>query len=228
MFPGADPIGRELELGWSRIRIVGVAQDVLHLGLEVPPEPVLYRPLRQAGSPAVLVARSSGDPMALVEPIRGAVREIDPDQRISLVTTMDQELADALAPRRFNALLLGLFASVALALAAVGLYGVMSHLVTQRAHEIGVRLALGARRPDVVRLVVGQAMGLIVVGTVLGLGLALALTRVVRTLLYQVSPTDPLTFASVPALLVAVAGLASWLPARRATRVDPMVALRAE
>jgi putative ABC transport system permease protein len=229
LFPGLEPIGRKLDLGGQRVTIVGVAQDVVQRGLDVPTEPQLYRPLRQTShSPTVLVVRSMSEPAALVEPIRRAVRAIDPEQLFSRVHTMDRVLADSVAPRWFNALLLGLFAGVALLLAAVGLYGVMAHLVTQRTHEIGVRIALGARHSDVMRLVVRQAMGLIGIGTVLGLGLSLGLTRVVRTLLYQVSPTDPLTFASVPVLLAAVAGLACWLPARRATRVDPMVALRAE
>lgn len=231
-FPGMDPLGRMLKLpgvaGPEPVAVVGVARDVKQVGLDTPAIPQVYRPLRQSGSPQFLVVRAARDPASLVEPIRRAVREIDPDQPLALVTTMDRELADAVAPRWFNALLLGLFAGVALLLAAVGLYGVMTHVVTQRTHEVGVRMAMGARERDVVRLVLRQVLGLVAVGTGLGLGLALGLTRVVRALLYQVSPTDPVTFAAVPLLLALVAVLAGWLPARRAARIDPMMVLRQE
>jgi putative ABC transport system permease protein len=232
VFPGLDPLGQELTLpgvvGSERVTIVGVAQDVVQRGLDVPPTPQVYRPLAQWGSPLDLVVRTTGEPAVLVKAIRHAVEEIDPEQALSRVITMERALSDSVAPRRFSAMLLGLFAGVALVLAAVGLYGVTAHLVTQRTHEIGVRMALGARQRDVMQLVVRQAMRLVAVGTVLGLTLALGVSRVVRTLLYQVSPTDPLTFVSMTMVLIAVAALASWLPARRATQVDPMVALRSQ
>jgi predicted permease len=230
VFPGLDPLGQKVQLPGvlEQVAIVGVAHDVVQLRLDVPPKPQVYRPLWQWGSPSFLFVRSSGNPSALVDPIRRAVREIDPDQPLSYVTTMDQELADSLAPRRLNAVLIGLFASVALGLAALGLYGVIAQYVTQRTYEIGVRIALGAHERDVVWVVVRQAMGLVGVGTVLGLGLAVAITRLIRTLLYQVSPTDPLTFVAVTVLLTAVAGIVGWLPARRAARVDPVLTLRYE
>ncbi|MGB8507369.1 MAG: FtsX-like permease family protein, partial [Pyrinomonadaceae bacterium] len=152
----------------------------------------------------------------------------DKDQPVADVRTMDALLASSVARQRFNTLLLGVFALVALLLAAVGIFGVMNYSVAQRTHEIGIRIALGARGGDVLKMVVGQGMLLIVIGVALGLGISLALTRVMSSLLYGVSATDPLTFAGVALLLMVVAFVACFIPARRATRVDPMVALRHE
>jgi putative ABC transport system permease protein len=174
------------------------------------------------------VVRSSVEPESLVPAVREAVRSVDRAQPVADVRTMEQIVTEAAAQPRFNSLLLGLFASMALLLAAAGIYGVMSYSVTQRTHEIGIRIALGAQDGDVLRFVVGQGMAMALAGVGLGLACALALTRVMSSLLYGVSATDPATFAAVALLLTAVALLASYLPARRATKVDPMVALRYE
>jgi putative ABC transport system permease protein len=156
------------------------------------------------------------------------VQAVDASQPIYNVTTMTQLRAAAIAPWRFFLLLLGLFAAIALALAVVGIYGVMSYAVTQRTHELGVRMALGAQGRDVLRLVIGQGMKMALIGVALGVGGALALTRSMKTLLFEVSPADPVTFVSIALSLTIVALLACYIPARRATRVDPLVALRSE
>ncbi|HUI41217.1 MAG TPA: FtsX-like permease family protein, partial [Terriglobia bacterium] len=156
------------------------------------------------------------------------IAAIDPEQPIYNVTTLEQTLSDSVAPRRFNMLLLGIFAAIALALATVGIYGVMAFSVTQRTHEIGIRMALGAERGDVLGLMVRQGLGMTLAGVVFGVGGAWVLTRFLAGFLYGVRPTDPATFVVVSAVLVAVSMLASYIPARRATRVDPMVALRYE
>jgi len=174
----------------------------------------------------VLAVRTAADPMRLAPALRNAVLELDPDQPVSRVVAMSRRLSDSIAPQRFSALLLGIFALVALALAAVGIYGVISFSVTRRTHEIGVRLALGARRNDVLGMVVLDAVGLALIGVAIGVAGGLALTRLLGSLLYGVSATDPVIFAAVSLVLTAVAALASFLPARRAARVDPIVALR--
>jgi putative ABC transport system permease protein len=174
------------------------------------------------------VVKTAGDPLTLIGAIRNDVRALDRELPIDKVKTLDQFLAESVAQPRFNTLLLTLFACVALILTAVGLYGVMAYSVTQRTREIGVRVALGAQTGDVLRLVVGQGMKLTLLGAALGLVLALALTRVMKSLLFGVSPTDPLTFALITTALILVALTACFIPARRATRIDPMTALRAE
>jgi putative ABC transport system permease protein len=174
------------------------------------------------------VVRTGAEPGGLARAVREAVREIDKAQPVAEVREMEEIVSEAAAQPRFNSLLLGLFAGAALLLAAAGIYGVMSYSVMQRTHEIGVRMALGAQTRDVLRLVVGQCMRLTLVGLAVGLGCAFAATRVMATLLYGVEPTDPWTFAGGALLLASVALLASYLPARRATRVDPLVAFRYE
>jgi putative ABC transport system permease protein len=175
-----------------------------------------------------LAVRAQGDPSALVSAIRGQVQSLDPNLPVFNVATMQQRVRDNTAGARFSTLLLGVFACVAMLLAVVGIYGVMAYSVTQRTHEIGIRMALGARRQDVLRMVVGEGMALVGVGVGVGLMGAFATTRVLESQLYSVSATDPITFSLVSLLLAGVALGASYVPARRATKVDPMVALRYE
>jgi putative ABC transport system permease protein len=174
-----------------------------------------------------LVVRTSGDPSSLAAAVREQVRAIDKDQPMT-VTTMERVLSTSVGRQRFNALLLGIFGSVALILAVVGVFGVINYSVAERTHEFGIRIALGAQTGDVLKLVLKQGIVLIVIGVAVGLAGALALTRVLATLLYEVSATDPATFAGISLLLIAVALLANYIPARRATKVDPVVALRCE
>ena len=175
-----------------------------------------------------LVVRATGDPGALTGSVRQAVHALDPDVPLQKVATMRQLVLASVAQRRSTLLLIAVFAAVALLMAAIGLYGVMAYSVAQRTREIGIRVALGAQGADVLRLVVGRGLRLVVLGVALGLMAALALTRLMKNLLYEVSATDPLTFAGVAALLALVALAACYVPARRAAKVDPMIALRCE
>jgi putative ABC transport system permease protein len=172
--------------------------------------------------------RANAPPRNLIAAVRNEVKAIYKDQPISNIKTLDELLDKSVAQRRFNLLSLGIFAGLALALAAVGIYGVMSFLVAQRTHEIGIRMALGAQQRDVLKLVVGRGLRLVLIGLGVGGAGALALTRLLRNLLFEVSATDPLTFGVIAMLLLGVAFLACYLPARRATKVDPLVALRQE
>jgi putative ABC transport system permease protein len=176
----------------------------------------------------LIVRAAAGDPASMTGAVRGVIREMDSEQTIWRTQTMDELLARSVAGRRFSMLLLGVFAGVALVLAALGIYGVMAYSVTRRTHEIGIRIALGARTGDVLKLVVGQGMLLAGIGLALGLVAAFAVTRVLAGLLYGVSATDPVTYAGITLLLACIAFLSCYIPARRATRVDPMVALRYE
>jgi len=231
-FPGEDPIGKRLHVTMGPLlyrEIVGIVGDVKHYSLDQETKAQTYEPYaQQPFSGMTLVARTSGDPAGLSAAIRGEVVKIDKELPISNVKTLEQYLSTSIAQQRFSVLLLGIFAAVAMALACVGIYGVLSYSVAQRRREIGVRMALGAARRDVLRLVVGHAMFLTLIGVAIGLGAAFALTRVMSTLLFGVSATDPMTFGLIALLLVAVALLAALVPARRATKVDPMVALRCE
>lgn len=230
----ADPTGKRIKLGgrdstrpW--LSIVGIAGDVRDTALESDARPCVYLPYSQfPASSMSLVVRTGVDSKALMPAIRGEVLAIDKDQPVTDVKTMDEYVSDSVSPRRANALLLAVFAALALALASIGVYGVMAYSVTQRVHEIGIRMALGAQRPDVIRLIVGSAMTLVFAGVGIGIASALALSRLLSSLLYGVSATDPMTFAFVSVLLVCLAWLASYIPARRATKVDPMIALRHE
>ncbi|MEJ7576824.1 MAG: ABC transporter permease [Pyrinomonadaceae bacterium] len=236
-FPVEDPTGKRINYGdetdqtrnpWRTI--VGVVADTRRNGFDAEPRPESYVPLAQA-PPNVLtyiVRSTSADPSVLTASVRNAVREIDPDQPVFDIKTINSLVSDKIAQRRLNTILLGVFAAVALILASVGIFGVMNYTVTQRTHEIGIRLALGAQKADVVKMVVGQGMMLALIGVGVGLFGAFVVTRLMASLLYGVSATDPIVFAAVALLLAAVAVLACYIPARRAMRVDPMIALRYE
>lgn len=228
-WPGEDPVGQTVRLSWGEAVVTGIVGDVRQLGLHQEPPPAAY--LSQTVAPrsaTTLVVRTAGDPLALANPIRQIIQELDPNQPIRSIATLGGVMSESIAQDRFFTLLFGIFGGLALVLATLGIYGVLAYSVNQRTQEIGVRMALGASAADVLRMVIGVGMMLVGVGVVLGTAAALLLTRVLESQLYGVSATDPLTFVAVPAILAGVALLASYIPARRATRVDPMVALRAE
>jgi len=229
-FNDEDPVGKRLiiDMGQSfTCEIVGVARDVKQYSLAEDGREVMYLPSLEVGG-ASLVIRATNNPSALVAAVQNQIKAIDKDQPVSQVSTMDQLLANSVAEPRFRTLLLLLFAIVALLLASIGIYGVMSYTVTQRTREIGIRMALGAQRSDVLKLVVRQAVTLTLAGVGLGVIAAFGLTRLIESLLFEVTASDPLTFVVVSMLLTSVALLASYIPARRATKVDPMAALRYE
>jgi putative ABC transport system permease protein len=227
-FPNQDPIGRTLVMRSFREdphTIVGVAGDVKTFGLEGEAGFVFYGSATQypTWNPMTLVWRSR---TPSVDTVRASLRSIDPNVPLSAVASMDRLFEQSMGPRRFNLYLLSAFAVVALALAAIGLFGVMAYLVSQRTREIGVRLALGATRGEVFRQILGRGLALAGIGATLGVGAAMVLSQVMEALLFSVSRRDPVTFIAVPVALVIVAGIACYLPARRAMRVDPVVALR--
>ena len=229
VFPNEDPLGKRLvsAMGGQAFEIIGVVGDLRHRSLESNPFPTMYFPTLASGR-TNLVIRTHGDPLSIVGAIRKEVQAIDPDQPIAAVRPMTEWVETSVAAPRYRTTLLALFAALAMVLAATGIYGVMSYSVAQRTHEIGVRMALGARRSDVLKLVVRQGMLLTLIGVVVGLLGAFALTRVMSSLLFGVTTKDPITFAVVAGLLIAVAFIACFVPARRATKVDPLVALRYE
>jgi len=230
-FPKGDALNKRITFDDPRkdprwVRIVGIVGSIRHRRLDLDPQPEYYVP--QAQFPVrsmVLAVRSGQDPRILTSAIRREIQSIDPDQPIANVRTLQAVTADSIAPRRMSVALLGVFAGIALLLAGVGIYGVISYLVVQRTHEIGVRMALGAQRSDVLGLVVGHALKLVGIGTVIGLILAFLSTRTLSALLYSVGAFDPTTFVFVTIALAAIALLASYIPALRATRADPMIAL---
>ena len=231
-WPNGDALGKRITFSDTRkpdpkwVTIVGIVRSIRHRGLDVDPAPEYYLSLaQQAQSDMILAVRSPQDPRGLASAIRREIQSIDPDQPIANVRTLENVTADSVAPRRMSMVLLGAFAGIALLLASVGIYGVISYLVVQRTHEIGVRMALGAQRGDVIRLVVGHAAKLVGIGTVIGLVLALFSTRTLSALLYTVGKFDVVTFVLVTVALGAVALVASYVPALRATRADPMIAL---
>ena len=209
--------------------IVGVVHDVKSERLEATATPLIYRALWQTSNlNLTLTVRTRNDPALLAESIRREVRAVDPNEPVFSVRTMDAVVASAMAERRFTMVLLALFATTALALSAIGIYGVMAYFVTQRTHEIGIRMALGATRRDVVGMVLHQGVRLAAAGVVAGVIGALLATRAISALLFNVGPRDPWTIVALSATLTAVALLACYIPARRATRVDPIRALRYE
>jgi len=234
-FPNESPIGKHLKIGGPErpknpwMEIVGVVGDVKYSGLESKPEPAYYLPLEQSvWGAAYLVVRTSSNPTSLASAIRGQIWDIDRDIPIANLETMDQLISESIAQPRFRSFLLGAFALLALLLASIGTYGVISYSVTQRTHEIGIRMALGAKARDVMILVIKRGMAATLTGVAIGVLGSVALTRLIESLLFQVSTTDPSTFIGVAGLLIVVALLACWIPARRASRVDPMAALRCE
>jgi len=234
LWPGADPIGRRLQPSPTTtpdtwFTVVGIADNVLHRELDAAPSLDLYRTYTQV-SPAgpYYVIRTDGDPRALARAAPAVIATVDPDQSYLDVKTMEERIADRIWQRRVAAMLLGVFAALAFILAAIGLFGGPSYLVAQQRREIGVRLALGAAPRDVTRLVLGRGLALAGLGAALGLPLAYALGRGMAGVLYEVSPADPLTFAAVAVALLLIAAVASFVPALRATKVDPIIALRAE
>jgi predicted permease len=228
---GVDPVGQHLRIGVDQtsagLEIVGIAGDVRDGGLVQDAETELYLPTSLfRPQRAALIARADPDPERLVSAIRSQILSIDRDQPVTAVKTMDELLEISVGQQRVTLLLLGAFAGVAVLLAVVGLFGVISYSVAQRTREVGIRRALGAQQSDILRLIVGQGIGLTMAGVAIGIGGAFALTRVIKGLLFGVSATDPATFVEAAALFVLIAFVASYLPARRATRIDPIAALR--
>jgi predicted lysophospholipase L1 biosynthesis ABC-type transport system permease subunit len=233
LWPDGDPTGARLKVNWndpeSAPEVVGVVGDVRHAGLDGDIRPMIYYPRGQSPSGyMVLVVRSASEPLALAAGIRRVVRQLDPVLPIGDVEPMREYVGRSVADRRYPMLLLALFGGLAVTLAAIGLYGVVAHGVGLRSREFGVRIALGATPSDVIRLVLLNAGALAVGGVILGTAGALASTRVLTHLLYGVAPGDPGTLAAATVLLTLVVLAAAWLPARRAARVDPMTALRAD
>jgi putative ABC transport system permease protein len=232
LFPESDPVGKRIFVAGSGAEwttVIGVVDEIRHQGLDQAIEEVAYLNIQQLPRPMMaLVLRCSLSPLSLAPSLRQAVTEMDPALPIFDVMTMKARLAKSVAGRRFNLLLLGTFAALALLLAGVGVYGVIAYLVSDRTREVGIRMALGAQCRDVQRLVLRQGLTLAGLGIGIGLPGALAATQLLRSLLFGISPIDPVTYLVIPLLVLGVAGLACWVPARRAARVDPMVALRCE
>jgi putative ABC transport system permease protein len=233
-FAGEDPVGKQIVIAYLNERlvreIVGIAADIKQDEPNSPTKPEILVPFAQLPwfGATLLIRTASDDPLSLEREVRRAILSINPNQTISPAISVEQALYEQVAEPRLYALLLGIFAAAATLLAAVGIYGVMSYTVTERTHEIGIRLALGAQTKDVLKLVVGQGLALALIGAVIGLAAAFALTRLIESLLFDVSATDPMTFAVVALGLIGVTLLACYVPARRATKVDPLVALRWE
>jgi putative ABC transport system permease protein len=231
-WPGQLPLGTRIKLGTfdnnsaTWLTIIGIVGDIRDFDVLTAPRPTLYLPVSQAEDSSYILrdwmVHTSGDLLALATPLRAAMRQLDPDLPVSRIRTLEQLWGISIAPQRFNLWLFASFAALALILAVIGIYGVMAYNVAQRAREIGIRMAMGARRSDVLRLVLSQTVLHAFIGVLLGLSAALALTRLMASLLYGIVPTDPATFASVALLLIAVAVAATYIPARRATKVDPL------
>ena len=234
-FPHEEAVGQSIALDWGEDttgelrRVVGVVGDVRGSALADAPEPTVYAPMAQAPySSLSIVVRTSGAPASLAAPVRAIVRDLDREVPIFSVQTMEERVASSVGQQRFYSTLIGIFALVALALAAVGLYGVIAYSVSQRTHELGVRVALGATADRISRMVVREGVALTTLGAAAGVAASLAAGSVIGSLLFGVTAGDPITLGAVVAVLVCVAMLASWLPARRAARVDPLVAMRGD
>ncbi|MGH9935971.1 MAG: FtsX-like permease family protein, partial [Blastocatellia bacterium] len=236
-FAGQEPLGKRLKMGETAdspfpwVTVIGLVGDIKHVSLEAEARPEIYRPfLRQRDTERKMTfaARTTQEPEALTSAIRRQIQSLDSDQPIANVNAMEQLFDRSVARRRFSLLLFGVFAITALILASAGIYGVISYTVAQNTREIGIRVALGAQANDVLKLVIGQGMALALTGVGAGLIVSFALTRLIASILFGVSPTDLPTFIGVSLLLAIVALLACWIPARRATKADPMVALRRE
>jgi predicted permease len=241
-FKGQDPFAQQLSVG-SRTndparQVVGVVSDVKQSGLDRPAPPMVFVPIPQmpdklmavvrAFTAANFTVRTTVAPKAVTAAVKREIAELDPTLSLSEISSMEEITAVSVAPQRFNVFLFGVFAGLGLLLAAIGLYGVIAYAVEQRTNEIGLRIALGAQARDIVRLILKQGLALTLIGLALGIVVSVALTRLMKSLLFGVGTTDPLTFVVIAMLLTAVALVACWVPARRATRVDPMVALRCE
>jgi putative ABC transport system permease protein len=231
-WPNEDPVGRAIRfdgLNGPRLTIVGVTGDVHISGLASPVQRQFFRPYTQAGWPVMqIVVRTIATPGRFTEPVKQALAGFAPDRPVSAVTTMEEIVENSTGSRRSPMLLLSAFSLIALALAAVGIVGVVGHSVTQRTHEIGIRMALGACTMDVLRMIVNSSMGWVFAGLALGVAGAAGLTRLLTGLLYEVRPLDPVVLGGVALLLAAVALIASYVPARRASKIDPMIALRCD
>jgi putative ABC transport system permease protein len=232
-FANQDPIGKTIRVADADVpavrEIVGVVGDTRHEQLADAPDPEIYRPFGQADWPfAGIAVRTSGDPLALAAAARAAIWAVDKEQPIDAVATLEQRAASSLAPRRANLILLSLFAAIALVLAAIGIYGVSAYAVSRRTHEMGIRIALGAQSRQVTSMVLGNVLLLALGGVGIGLITAAGVTRFLQSLLVDVSALDVATFLATPAILGVIAGAAAYLPARRASLVDPIVALRHE
>jgi len=226
-----DPIGKRVKaLDGLPHEIVGVVGDARQWGLDRQASAEIYFSFAQLslGQEATLVVRTGGDPASLAAAVRNAIGEVTHEAPITRIRPMTEVVEESMASSRFNMILMTIFAGVALMMASIGLYGVISYSVSQRTHEIGIRMALGASRPSVLGLVLRNGMSLALIGVGLGVGAALGLTRLMASLLYGVSPTDPITFIVISLVLTGVALVACFVPANRATRVDPMIALRYE
>jgi putative ABC transport system permease protein len=234
-FPTEDPVGQSISLGWGRDttgdlrQIVGVVGDVRSAALADAPEPTVYVPIMQAPYENLsILVRTNASPASLAAPLRAIIRELDHEVPVYSVQTMEERVANSVGRERFYATLIAIFAAVALVLSAVGLYGVIAYAVSQRTHELGVRVALGATGDRITRMVIGEGLTLTAIGAVIGIGGSVSAGKLVTTLLFGVSALDPVTLAGVVAVLGTVAALASWMPARRAARVDPLTAMRGD
>jgi predicted permease len=230
-WPNGDVLGKRITFDDPRknpkwTTVVGIVGDVRHRGVDELPKPEFYQPHAQVPYRSmILTVRSAQDPRSLTSAIRRQLFALDSEQPIAHVRTLEEIVSDSIAPRRLSVLMLGLFASIALVLASIGMYGVMSYLVAQRTHEIGVRMALGAQRSDVLKLILKRGAALVLAGTGFGLVFAFLGTRALRSLLYGIGAFDAVTFTLVTLVLAAIALLASYIPAVRATQADPMIAL---